>query len=59
MDKSQPMSLAVACMDYFGRNRGDTVQTISQFQEEMRTLSLAERAFFAAELAKVGYKIKP
>lgn len=51
---AKQMKFASAMMDFFGRHPG---QTLSQFMEELRALSDAERAWFKANLAKVGYEI--
>ena len=49
-------TLLGALMDFFGKKPG---QTLQDFSAEMKTLTDADRAYFKAELEKVGYQITP
>lgn len=48
------MTFVAACNKYFGRKEG---QNLTQFQEELKTLSLADREYFKALFPTVGIEI--
>lgn len=55
MDKpDKPMSLVVACKHYFGFKPG---QSMSEFMQEVRDLTDADKAEFKRLLTGVGYTI--
>ena len=55
MDKNQDCSLIVAMKDFFGMKEG---QTLSEFQAEVKELSLKDKAEIKAGLETNGYKIR-
>ena len=48
------MSFLAAMRDYFGFREGEG---LAQFNQEIKALSLEERAWFRENLWKVGYKV--
>ncbi len=54
MDTSQPKSFVAAMKDYFGFQPG---QTFGGFIAEVRALNDADKAYFTAELTRVGYTV--
>lgn len=53
---NNPMSLAVACADFFGKQPG---QTLAQFSQEFKALSQKDKDEIAVGLTKYhGYVIK-
>jgi len=51
----QDTTFAGAMMDFFGRKEGQSLQA---FATEIRELSAEEKAWFRAELEKLGYTFK-
>lgn len=49
-------SFTGAMLDFFGKKPGDTAMG---FQAELKALDPTDRAYFRAELTKVGYEVTP
>lgn len=54
MDNSKTYSLTTACLDFFGKKPG---QSTSQFAEELKALTIEDKAEFKSALMAMGYKI--
>ena len=50
-----PITFTKACHDYFGRKPG---QSLGEFQQELKALDEADRAYFKREFAKVGIEVE-
>lgn len=48
------MTFTQALVEYFGKRQGET---LPEFTQEIKALTPADRAYFKAEFAKVGYVI--
>jgi hypothetical protein len=54
MDANKIYSLTTAMLDYFGKLPG---QSTSQFAEELKALTDADKAYFRGALIALGYKL--
>ena len=50
----KPMSLVVACKHFFGFKPG---QTLKEFNDEVKTLSIPDREYFRHGLVANGYPV--
>lgn len=48
------MTFTKAIVEFFGKKPG---QTLPEFMQEIKALTPADRAYFKAEFAKIGYVI--
>jgi hypothetical protein len=54
MDANKVYSITTACLDFFGKLPG---QSTSDFAQELKALTEADKAEFKAALIAIGYKI--
>lgn len=50
-----PVTLTKAIHDFFGKKPN---QTLGEFQNEIRALDEADRAYFVREFAKIGVEVE-